>query len=137
MTIAKINIPIMIRSLFLLFSVSLFGQTLRLFNDSAFDLHCTIYAFDGSQLQTLDLGPQVMLVWELGYAGFDRSPSLTTTPFRVSFFCDTGDLFGAWPSVPSGAFVNAMGSPEGPKGCKIENPKNEQPNQNTRPFIEY
>jgi hypothetical protein len=121
----------------LLLVFSLFGQTLRLFNDSAFDLHCTIYAWDGSRLETLDIGPQVTLVWELGYAGFDKSPSWTTTPFRVSFFCDTGELFGAWPEVPSGAFVNAMGSPQGPKGCKIKNPKNEQPNQNTRPFIEY
>ena len=42
----------------LLLVFSLFGQTLRLFNDSAFDLHCTIYAWDGSRLETLDIGPR-------------------------------------------------------------------------------
>lgn len=127
----------MIRLCSFLIFLPLLGQTLRLYNDSAFDLHCTIYAYDGTRLETLDLGPQVTLIWELGYAGFARSPDQTTTPFRVSFFCDTGELFGAWPNVPSGALVNAMGSPEGPKGCKIKNPKNEEPNKNTRPFIEY
>ncbi len=121
----------------LLLCFPLFAQTLRLYNDSSFSLHVTIYSFDGTRLETLNLGPQVTLVWELGYAGFARSPAMTTTPFAVSFFCDTGELFGSWPSVPTGALVNAMGSTQGPKGCKIKKPKTDEPNQNTRPLIEY
>ncbi|MFZ4773272.1 MAG: hypothetical protein ACOYK9_04700 [Chlamydiia bacterium] len=127
----------MLRLLPLLLCCSLFGQTLKLYNDSAFDLHATIYAYDGTKLETLNLGPQVTVIWELGYAGFERSPSMTTTPFSVSFFCETGELYGAWTAVPTGALVNASGSPVGPKGCKIKKPKKDEPNKNTRPFIEY
>lgn len=115
----------------------LFGETIRLVNDSTFPLEVAIFGFDGTELEVLDMPAQDTLIWELGYWGFSPNPTKTTTPYQVVFYCESGEMFGAWYQVPSGALVNAQGSPSGSKGCKVNKNKKKLPNKNTRPFFEF
>ena len=105
---------------FIFSSVLLFGGSVRIFNDSPYQLTADILAADGSHQGSLTLAPQQQAQWQ-DYSGTNSTWS--QTPYTVILTCKNGKQFGTVNGVQQGGTVSVM-SANGPRFC--EKDKNDQ-----------
>lgn len=108
----------------LLCATSLFGGSLRLYNDSPYKLRVSIRASDGTYLGEMVILPDHTVTWSSDYSSFGASgqqygenPSRSLTPYSVSWSCLDGGSFGVNLNQPTGGLASASSS-SGPKYCK-------------------
>ena len=126
------KIMVMVKKLvfLILCASSLFGGSVRLYNDSPFKLRAVIRGADGTYLGEMVILPEHFNTWSNSYPSFgpggqqySLSPNRTMTPYVVHWYCLDGDEFAICTNVPTGGAVLAE-SCEGPKFCKP--PKNKR-----------
>lgn len=105
---------------FVFSSVLLFGGSIRIFNDSPYQLTADILAADGSHQGSLTLAPQQQAQWQ-DFSGGNSTWS--QTPYTVILTCKNGKQFGTINGVQQGGTISVM-SVNGPRFC--EKDKNDQ-----------
>lgn len=111
---------------FCLWGSLLSAGSLRLLNDSPFQLRAVILAADGSYMGESTLGPQDFTNWTdassyLGIPGQSMTPSTPYTPYSVIWYCPDGGEYGINTNQATGATVTAQSS-SGPRICKVPPP---------------
>ena len=94
-------------------SVLLFGGSVRIFNDSPYELKADILAADGSHQASLTLAPQQPALWQ-DYSGGNSTWS--QTPYTVILTCKNGKQFGTISGIGQGGTVSVM-TANGPRFC--------------------
>lgn len=112
----------------LIFTFSLFSDSLMLLNDSPFDLDVVVVDALGKVRGQLSLKPRDQLSWQVPPDYYNRNMS-PPNPYSVFWYCKDGADFGAWTNAPSGSMVSAQNC-NGPKICKIKRPKKGEVNTN-------
>ncbi len=107
---------------FLLFFASLLfseasAGSIKLLNDSAYQLRARIQSADGSYLGEMVLGSNETASWN-GSSGEISYYGQSQTPYRVNWYCLGGEdsIFSVNESVNSGSTVTAMGG-TGARSC--------------------
>ncbi len=116
---------------FSLFSLSLFGGTIRLYNDSPYKLRAVIRGADGGYYGELAMDPQGYSSWTDANSQFgiyDKQRQQSVTPYTVIWYCLDGGDYSICTNVATGATVTAQGC-EGARECKPK-PKRKQVNPN-------
>lgn len=90
--------------------------TVRLINDSVFQLQAEIRGADGSSLATVSLNSQQAMTWD-DYAGGRGTYSQSRTPYTVIWYCPSGNVFGVASQISSGAATSALSS-SGDRACQ-------------------
>jgi hypothetical protein len=101
----------------------LFGGSVRIFNDSIYQLTANILAADGSHQGSLSLAPQQQAQWQ-DFSG-DNS-TWSQTPYTIVLICKNGKTFGTITGVGQGGTVSVL-SARGPLVCEKDK-KDEQKN---------
>jgi hypothetical protein len=124
------------RILFFIFlSVSLQAGTVRLFNNSNFDLRAVVRGSDGSYLGEMVVKAQTVSSWSDSYiyAGGYRGPirqyqsyTRTRTPYVVQWYCMDGKDFAYCDTTSTGALVMALNC----TGARTCTPKKKSINPN-------
>ncbi len=113
---------------FVFSSVFLFGGSLRIFNDSPYQLTANILAADGSHQGSLTLAPQQQAQWQ----DFSGGNSIwSQTPYTVILTCKNGKQFGTINGVQQGGTVSVM-SANGPRFCEKNKNDQQQGQSSTR-----
>ncbi|MCB1107566.1 MAG: hypothetical protein KDK76_05685 [Chlamydiia bacterium] len=95
-------------------ALSLFGGSVRIYNDSPYHLSARIIAADGSDQGSLSLAPQQQGLWQSSSGG---NSAWSLTPYTVILTCKNGKQFGVINGVQQGATVTAN-SAIGPLFCE-------------------
>jgi hypothetical protein len=112
--------------LLLLLASSLHAGSVRLFNNSTFDLRAVIRGSDGSYLGEVVIRAQNTANWtdSYSYAGGYQGPNAqvesgyrSKTPYVVIWYCMDGKDYAVCDTVSTGAVVMALGCP-GARTCK-------------------
>ncbi len=118
--------------LLLLGICSCFAGSLRLINDSPYQLRAVIRGNDGTFLGEVILQPEHALTWndsngQLGYFGkgnvYQEQSTRAQTPYTVLWYCQEGADYAVCDMMPTGATVTAQGC-TGTRQCK---PKPKKP----------
>lgn len=105
--------------LFLLISTAAWAGTVRLVNDSAYQLTAVIRAADGTKLGELNVPAQQTMSWNSYWGGVGNIQynDVSQTPYTVLWFCPEGAPFSVCQGVSTGSTVTAL-SCDGTKSCK-------------------
>jgi hypothetical protein len=109
----------------LLLPLGLMAGTVRLANDSAFQLRAVIRAADGTYLGEMLVSPQQTMQWN-DYWGGVGVYNLSRTPYVVTWYCTKGGDFSVCEGVPTGGTVTAM-TCAGARQCQPKQPENRPP----------
>ncbi len=121
----------MTRFLFIFFFAGLlsplFSGTIRLYNDSTFQLRVVVRGADGSYFGETVMAPQHTYSWtdsNTQFGIYDRQRQDSITPYTVMWYCMDGGDFSVCTNVATGATVSAL-SCVGARECKPRPKKNE------------
>ncbi len=110
---------ILLIALCLCAELSVFGNSVNLFNNTSYKLKAEIIAADGTVLDEVILDSRDASTWADGFYQFGSSPSAnSTTPYVVNWYCMGGQSFGTCTDVAAGSVVlaqNCSGSGECPE----------------------
>jgi|GEM_PF-2529585 len=150
------------KSIFFIFGFTLlplFSTSISLINDSAFTLNAQIIDCTGRLLDIIHLVSGQMYIYNVSQGSFEPNTDETYTPFTIIFLCESSrpynytppekdedkdpkekkdkppeyiSQFGIWTNVPTGATVNALGSPQGTKSCVIRKNSKLQKRENSQ-----
>jgi len=108
----------------------LFADSIKLFNDSPFELTAIVQSADGKIVAQKNFAPEEQAVWSTDQtstewtSSFDASSSYT--PYTVIWRCSYEGYYSVCAEVAAGAMVTAHSCP-GSKYCKPK-PKDDQKN---------
>ncbi|QVL57815.1 MAG: hypothetical protein KFB93_01690 [Simkaniaceae bacterium] len=113
---------------------TLFGGSVRIFNDSPYLLKAEVIASDGGSKGKMSINPQQQITWQDSSSGTNV---WSQTPYTVIFTCKDGKQFGVLSGVQQGATVTALSS-SGDRYCQPDKKKDDKSNsqnqQQTSPF---
>lgn len=112
---------------FIFSSTLLFGGSVRIYNDSPYQLTANILAADGSHQGSLTLAPQQQAQWQ-DFSG--KNATWSQTPYTVILICKNGKQFGTVHGVQQGGTVSAM-SANGPRFCAKDKDEDQQGQSST------
>lgn len=136
----KFNTLLLVLFTSLLFWVPLCSYSITLLNDSQYPLFARVYSAPGDLLTEVKLAPQQMYIWQYELSPYVKQNDRPFTPFTIRWVCQNTrpydyspppekgskkkrqeyqSEFGVWENVPTGATVNALGSPTGVKTCVV------------------
>lgn len=111
----------------LFFVVYLEAESVRLFNDSAYDLRAVIRGADNSFLGEMIIRSQNSTTWYNTYGPYQsRAPVQeirSQTPYKVIWYCLSGEQFAICDTVATGGAAVAL-SCLGPRTCKSKRQDN-------------
>lgn len=101
------------RLFFLIFLLigSLHAGTIRLYNDSPYQLRVVVRGSDGGYLGETVMAPQHYYSWtdaNTQFGIYDRQKPESVTPYTVMWYCMDGGDYSVCTSVANGATVAAM-----------------------------
>ena len=114
---------------FLLLPVLAFTGSVRLINNSPYNLRAVIRGSDGSFLSESVIQSQKETVWTDTYGRYGTSGGANTdvnanyrskTPYTVLWYCLSGSSYAVCDTVSTGAVVTAQGC-LGPRMCQPQN----------------
>ncbi len=112
--------------LFLILFCPLFSGTVRLYNDSPYNLRVVVRGNDGSYLGELMMPPQNFSTWtdanrQAGVFGkgnpYSMGPSMSQLPYTVMWYCMDGSDYSVCGNVFTGSTVTAQ-TCDGARMCK-------------------
>ena len=112
---------------FVFSSVLLFGGSVRIYNDSPYQLSAKILAADGSHQGSLSLAPQQQTLWQDSSGG---NSTWSLTPYTVILTCNNGKSFGTITGVSQGATVSTS-TAQGPRFCEKNKDEDQQGQSST------
>jgi hypothetical protein len=92
------------------------AASLTIYNDSVYTLTATIFSNDGLNCGGVIVTPSHQMQWQSSFQNADNDRNIMT-PLTVILTCPSGESFGTWLQVPTGATINALGS-QGAHYCK-------------------
>ncbi len=113
-------------AMLLLFSSAVFANSVRLMNNSPYDLRAVIRGSDGTFLGEVIVKAQKESIWSDSYGQYGMSgganprnnqDSRSQTPYTVLWYCMDGGSYGVCDTVSTGAFVTSQ-SCNGARMCK-------------------
>ncbi|MDR2539920.1 MAG: hypothetical protein LBC45_04955 [Chlamydiales bacterium] len=103
------------------------AESIRLFNDSVYDLRAVVRGADGSFLAEMLIRAQNSAIWHNTYGPYQsRVPiqqSRSQTPYVVVWYCLSGEQFSICDTVATGGVVEAL-SCLGTRTCKTRKKEN-------------
>lgn len=102
------------------FSAALFSGSVRLYNDSPYQLRAVVSGADGSYLGELVMAPNSSSSWtdsNTQFGIYDRQREFSVTPYTVMWHCLDGGDYSICTNVPNGSSVTAQ-TCEGARECK-------------------
>ena len=103
------------------------AESIRLFNDSVYDLRAVVQGSDGSFLGEMLIRAQNAATWYNTYGPYQsRVPiqqSRSQTPYVVVWYCLSGEQFSICDTVATGGAVEAL-SCLGPRTCRARKKDN-------------
>jgi hypothetical protein len=105
---------------FLFFASTLFSESVRLYNDSPYQLRAVVRGADGSYLGELVLAPNTYNSWtdsNTQFGIYDRQRQESATPYTVMWYCMDGGDYSICTNVPNGSLVSAQ-TCDGARECK-------------------
>lgn len=103
------------------------AESVRLFNNSAYDLRAVVRGADGSFLGEMLIRSQNSTTWYNTYGPYEsRVPIQETrsqTPYAVVWYCLSGEQFAVCDTVATGGAVEAL-SCLGPRTCRARKEDN-------------
>jgi len=112
--------------LFLIIGTALHAGSLRLVNNSPYDLRAVIRGSDGSFLGEVVVRAQNTSMWSdtYSYGGMYSAPNAqaesgyrSITPYTILWYCMDGGDYGVCDQIATGGLVMAQGCP-GSRQCK-------------------
>lgn len=98
-------------------SISVFANSISLFNNTSYRLKAVIIAADGtSVLDEVILNSRDASTWADDQYQFGYNPASSTTPYTVNWYCMKGEPFATCTDVAAGAIVLAQNC-SGTKEC--------------------
>src|SRR5689334_2500431 len=106
-------------AIILLFPFFLSAGSVRLINNSPYELRAVIRGSDGSYLSEMVIRSQKETVWTDTYGQFGNNGGAnesvnqnyrSQTPYTVLWYCLAGDVYGVNDTVSTGAVVMAQGA---------------------------
>ncbi len=128
----------------LIYCLQVFGENIKLINNSIYPLIAEIYDASGVLQASIRIDKNQMHIWYSDNSPFKNNNDQPRTPYSVHWLCmpnaeaknKDGEKniaeFGVWPNVPSGATVTSLGSPLGSKTCSTRVPKDKETDQKTK-----
>jgi len=117
---------------FIFSTTLLFGGSVRIFNDSSYELKAVIMSADGKTQGSITIPPQQQSQWQ-DFSGANATWS--QTPYTVTFFCKSGKQFGIIRNIGQGATVSALAA-IGSLSCDDDKKDSKQSDKTQTPQIE-
>ena len=120
----------------IVFPLLLQANSVRLINNSPYDLRAVIRGSDGNLLGELVVKAQKETVWTDSYGQYgmygganarNQQNSRSVTPYTILWYCLDGGNYGVCDTVSTGAVVTAQGC-MGPRMCKPRKKEQYAPN---------
>jgi hypothetical protein len=122
------------------FIICLEAESVRLFNDSAYDLRAVIRGADNSFLGEMIIRSQNSTTWYNTYGPYEsRTPVQkirSQTPYKVVWYCLNGEQFSMCDTVATGGVAVAL-SCLGPRTCRSKERPNESVPEQEYPDMPY
>jgi len=122
---------------FLAFVLTVSAGSIRLFNDSPYQLRAVIRGADGTQLGEVVINAHQSSTWtdsygqvgNIGQPFVEQAPSQSRTPYTVLWYCPDGNNYSMCQIVETGATITAQ-TCSGDRICKPQ--KETQPGAPTK-----
>lgn len=117
---------------FLCFFGVLNAEGVQAYNDSNIPLTVKVFDASGTKIGEFRVAPRSNKIWHVPLGEFQQY-NQSTVPYRVIFYCESGEVFSEWSSVSPGEAVTALGG-SGPRNCPKK--KNGDQDQDQEPEIQ-